>query len=218
MEKKVAVLIVGCGNKDGSEITETVSTLIALSELGAKTEFFSVDRDFVPTHFLTNLKESTPRNLMVEASRITRSQINAIESLVTNDFDALVIPGGNGLLHHLTNWDEKKSKATVYEPVDLVIKSFYQQSKPIGAICIAPLLLALSLGRHKINITLGTHCEFTQEVTKTGAIVESCPVTDFITDRLNKIITTPAYMENNANPHLVFSGIRSMIKELVEMA
>lgn len=218
MEKKVAVLIVGCGNKDGSEVTETVSTLIALSQLNAKAEFFSVDQEFTPTHFLTNQLESSARNLMVEAARITRSQINSIESLVTNDFDAFVIPGGNGVLTHLTNWQEKKHRATVYEPVQQVIKSFYQQSKPIGAICIAPVLLALALGRHKINITLGTQCNFVDEVSKTGAIVETCPVTDFITDRLNKIITTPAYMEENANPYLVFSGIRSMLQEVIEMA
>lgn len=218
MEKKVAVLIIGCGNKDGSEITETVSVIIALSQLNVKTEFFSVDQEFIPTQFLTNQLETQPRNLMVEAARISRSQINPIESLVVQDFDALIIPGGLGVLTHLSNWSEKKHRATVMESVDQVIKNFYQQSKPIGAMCIAPLLLALSLGRHKINITLGTQCNFIDEVTKTGAIVESCPVTDFITDRLNKIVTTPAYMEENANPYLVFTGIQSMLKEVIEMA
>ena len=43
-------------------------------------------------------------------------------------------------------------------------------------------------------------------------------VDDFITDRENKVVTTPAYMYGEAAPHLIFTGIRKALKELVEMA
>ena len=40
----------------------------------------------------------------------------------------------------------------------------------------------------------------------------------YITDRGHKVITTPAYMYNDATPAGVFEGISGLIKELVEMA
>ncbi len=216
--KKIALLFSGCGHKDGAEITEVVSLLVGLNQYKAKVLPFSLDYLVPVTNHLTKKTDNEKkRNMLEEAARITRGEIHDLSSLVVRDFDALVIAGGFGAALHFSNWAEKGSQCEVHEEVKRVIKEFYQQEKPIGAVCIAPVLLAKVLGSHKINITLGDDEKVAAEVRKTGAVVETCPVDDYITDRDHRIITTPAFMYD-ASYDQVFKGINALCKELVEMA
>lgn len=215
--KKIAVVLSGCGFQDGAEVTESVSALIALSELGAEYKVFAPDQEFSSKDHFSGANTG-PRNIMHEAARIARGKIDALDTLNESDFDALVVPGGFGAALHLCNWAEKGAGCDVHPTVQFLIESFHKNSKPIGAICIAPALVAKVLGPHSVTVTIGDDAETAAEIEKTGAQHESCPVDDFITDRENKVITTPAYMYDNAAPHKVFTGIRGALKELVEMA
>ena len=96
--------------------------------------------------------------------------------------------------------------------------SFHAAGKPIGAICIAPTLVAKVLGPQGVTVTIGNDTETAQEVEKTGAHHATCEVTDFVTDRQEKIVTTPAYMYDEAKPSDVFKGIRGLVGEVAEMA
>lgn len=216
--KKIAVVLSGCGNKDGTEITEAIALITGLSQVGAQMTFFAPNREIKAQNFLTNQPMPESRNMMVEAARITRSQMNDLNTLVAKDFDGLAFPGGYGAALHLCTWAQKGSQCEVLPEVKKVIEDFYQQEKAIAAICIAPVLLAKILGKEKITITIGNDKETIQEVLKTGAQHEECPVEDYITDRDHKIITTPAYMYGSARPHQVFNGIQKLVKEFVEMA
>lgn len=218
MSKKIAVILSGCGNKDGSEITEAVSLIISLSSAGAQMTFFAPNQEFTPKNFLTNEPLKEKRNLMTEAARITRSQMQDLKSLNANEFDGLAFPGGFGAALYLCNWAEAGSKCQVHPDVEKAILDFYNQSKPIAAICIAPVLVAKVLGSHSVTVTLGNDPETIKEIEKTGAQHEICPVTDYITDREHKVITTPAYMYGEAKPHQVFQGISGLVKEFIEMA
>ncbi len=215
--KKVAVVLSGCGNKDGSEITEAVSLIIALAQHQAHVQFFAPNIDVTAKNFLTNEALPHKRNILLESARITRSQIQDLNLLNADLFDALVFPGGFGAALHLCNWGEAKSKAKLLPAIQKNILDFYNQSKPIGAICIAPVLLACALGDKNITLTVGDDAGTIAEIEKTGAQHEICPVTDYITDREHKVITTPAYMYD-ANAHQVFTGISGLAKELIEMA
>lgn len=215
--KKIAIVLAGCGNKDGTEITEAVSLIVSLSQKNAQMTFFAPNLEISPKNFLTNEPLSEKRNLMLESARISRSQIKDIKELKASDFDALVFPGGYGAALHLCNWAEAGSKCKVHPEVERVIKDFHKASSPIAAICIAPVLLAKVLGSEGLAITLGADSETAAEARKTGAIVEECPVTDYISDRNHKIITTPAYMYDDANPAQVFEGIQGLANELLEM-
>lgn len=216
--KNVAVVLSGCGHKDGAEITEAVSTLIAISNAGANYEIFAPNLDFHPTNHLTSEKnDKEARNCLTEAARIGRGEAKDLKDLKEKNFDALVFPGGFGAALHLSDWAHKGAKAKVHPEVERVILAFHQASKPIGAICIAPTLVAKVLGSENITVTIGNSVETAKEIEKTGAQHVECPVEDFITDRLHKIITTPAYM-CEAKPHQVFKGISGLISELVEMA
>jgi enhancing lycopene biosynthesis protein 2 len=216
--KKIALVLSGCGHLDGAEITESVSTIIALTELGAQVSCFAPDLDFTPTNFLTRQPETITRNVMQEAARISRGEIHPLEALVAKDFEALVFPGGFGVALHLCDWAKKGSACQVLPAVKTVIEGFYNQQKPIGAICIAPALIAKVLGHHGVQLTIGKDSETAQEIQKTGAKHVDCPVEDFVTDRAHRIVSTPAYMYGNAKPYQVFRGIRGLVQELYNMA
>ncbi|MFN3453347.1 MAG: DJ-1/PfpI family protein [Pseudobdellovibrio sp.] len=192
--RKIALLTVGFAPKQ-TEITEMISALIALSELKVDFKIFALNREIPLNHHT----------------------LHPLEDLNAKDFDALILPGGRGIGDTFSSWFQDQIKMTVHPQVEKAILDFYNASSPIGAICLAPILLAKVLGKHNPNITLGEQFEKTEILLKWGASVDPCPSTDFITDRNTKVITTPAYM-NEATPFEVYTGIRALVKELVEMA
>lgn len=216
--KHIAVVLSGCGYLDGSEITESVSCLIALSQANAQYTIFAPNINYTPMNHKTNEPyPTTQRNTLEESARIARGQVFDLQTLEEKKFDALLFPGGYGAAIHLSNWAQKGSQAQVHPEVERIIRAFHQASKPIGAVCIAPTLVAKVLGSHHVSLTIGNDKETADEIKKTGAKHIDCPVDDFITDRLNKIITTPAYMYNT-DPGKAFKGINALVRELVEMA
>lgn len=216
--KKIAVVLSGCGHRDGSEITESISLLIALSQAGAEVSCFAPNIEIPVVNHINGQAQSEKRNLLVEAARIARGHIQDLAQLQVKDFDALAFPGGYGAAKNLSNWAEKGAHCDVLPDVKRVIVDFHAASKPIAACCMAPVLLARVLGDKKITITVGEDKETAAEIKKTGAFHEECPVDDYITDREGKIVTTPAYMYGNAKPDEVFRGIFGLAHELVEWA
>lgn len=214
--KKIAVVLSGCGFKDGAEITEAVSTLISLSQQGVQYQVFALNKEFTPTNHLTG-KSEPPRQIMAEAARIARGNVKDLKELRAKDFDGIVFPGGYGAALHLCDWAKKGAQCDVDPEAHRVINEFFSENLPIAAICIAPALIARVLGQHGITVTLGNDKEAAAEIEKTGAHHVECRVDDYVTDREHKIITTPAYMYE-AKPHEAFKGISGAIKELVEMA
>lgn len=192
--RKIAILAVGFAPKQ-SEITETISLLISLSEFKAQFKIFAFDL-------------TTPLN---------HHELHSLDSLNPKDFDALVMPGGSGNGTLISTWANDKNKMTVNPTVEKIIKQFHEESKPIGAICMAPIVVAKVLAKHNPNITLGEDFSDSHFVESWKVTVEKCPSTDYITCRDTKVITTPAYM-NDATPFQVYTGIRAFTKELVEMA
>ncbi len=215
--KRVAMILSGSGYLDGTEITEAVSLMIELSRHGAQVEFFAPDEMKPATNHLDKSITTDNRSVLAESARISRSSITALDSLVAKDFDALVLPGGFGAATVLCDWASKGAACSVLPLVSKSIQDFYKLQKPIGACCIAPVLLAKTLGSHKVQLTIGNDPETNQEIRKTGAHPIDCPVDDFVTDRDHRVITTPAYMYD-AKPHEVFLGISKMVSELIEMA
>ncbi|MBX7230539.1 MAG: isoprenoid biosynthesis glyoxalase ElbB [Bdellovibrionales bacterium] len=215
--KKIAVVLSGCGNKDGSEITEAVSALITLSELGVQYSFFAPDIQRESINFLTN-QEAEKRNVLQESARIARGKIHDVVQLKSSDFDGLLFPGGYGVAKNLCDFASKGAQGSVLPSIEKIVLEFYQQKKPMAAICIAPALLALVLGQNKITVTIGKDAGVAEEIRKTGAFHENCSVKDYVSDREHKIITTPAYMYDHASPFEVYTGIRGAVKEFVEMA
>jgi enhancing lycopene biosynthesis protein 2 len=216
MSKKIAVVLSGSGFKDGSEITEAVSTLIHLSALRTQFTVFAPNLDFLATDHLSGA-QLPPRNALSESCRIARGQAMDLKELNVDDFDGLVFPGGYGAAKNLCTFGTEGSNGKVLPLVQKAIRAFYESSKPICAICIAPALIALALKDKNIVLTIGDDPKTASEIEKTGNSHQNCPVNDYVSDRENKIITTPAYMFD-AKPHEIFDGIGGAIRELVEMS
>lgn len=216
-KKRIAVVLSGNGHRDGSEITEAASVLIALDKEGASYSLFAPDITVPSINHLTQAEEGS-HNILTEAARIARGHIEPLQKLNESDFDAIVLPGGSGAAKHLSTWAQAGAKCAVLPELDTALKAFHASSKPIGAICIAPTLVARVLGKHQITVTIGNNKEVAQEIEKTGALHEECPVDDYVTDRLNKVLTTPAYMYGDTTPFKIFTGISKLMRELVEMA
>lgn len=191
--KKFAVVLCGCGPMDGSEIHESVMTLLAIDRNECHYTIFAPDADqfHVMNHYT---KEVMPekRNMLVEAARIARGDIHPLTELKSADFDAVVFPGGYGAAKNLFTYAMKGTKAVVDAEVERVIKDFHAQRKPIGALCISPVLLAKVLGN--ITITVGTDEKTIHDVETFGAQHINTQQTEVIADKENMVFTTPCYM------------------------
>ena len=215
--KKIALVLSGCGHKDGSEVTEAVSTMISITKMSAQYHCFAPDKDIMSSNHYND--ESTGvRNILSESARLCRGKIDDLKSLNANDYDAIIFPGGFGVALHLCNWATAGAQCEVLPDVVRVVREFNEQGKPIGAICIAPALIGKVLGDKEVILTLGNDIEAANELEKTGSVHENCAVDDFVTDRTNKVVSTPAYMYEQASATQVYHGIEGMVKEVVEMA
>ena len=91
MNKKVAVILSGCGVYDGSEIYESVITLLRLDQRGVKVQCFApnIAQMHVINH-LTGEEMPESRNVLTEAARIARGDVMDVRTLAAEQFDALI--------------------------------------------------------------------------------------------------------------------------------
>lgn len=216
--KKIAVILSGCGYLDGAEITEAISTLVAIGQQGAEYQCFAPNKDVAETNHITQKPTGQNRNVMQEAARIARGEIQPLEELKVQGFDALAFPGGFGAALHLCDFAQKGSGGNIDPEVLRIVKEFHDAKKPIAAICIAPAIMALAFGDKGVNVTIGDDQGTASEVEKTGAKHSNCAVEKYVVDTANKVITTPAYMYGTAKPHQIFEGVSGAIAELIKMA
>ncbi len=219
MTKQVAVILSGCGHMDGAEIRESVLTLLALSKMGAKVSIFAPDikqKDVV--NHANGASETSARNVFEESARIARGDIAKLEELSHENFDALIIPGGFGVAKNLSNFAEKGAAADVNVDFKRVVKAFASSKKPIGAICIAPAVLAVILGQeYSPLLTIGDDEGVAAEIEKAGAKHQNCKTNDIIYDTQNKIVTCSAYMRNDELKDIA-QGIEKLVAKVLEIS
>lgn len=194
---KIGVVLSGCGVYDGSEIHEAVISLLALDRAGAEVVIMAPDMEQAVVNHLTGEQvDGAIRNVLEESARIARGNISDIAKIKADDIDALLIPGGFGAAKNLCDFAFKGTDCDVNSEVARLIREIVAAKKPLAAICIAPALVAKVLGDDKLDhqLTIGTDEGTAGAVTSMGATHVNCPVNDFVVDKRNKIITTPAYM------------------------
>jgi enhancing lycopene biosynthesis protein 2 len=194
---KVGVILSGCGVYDGSEINEAVITLLAFDRAGAEVVIMAPDmKQTVVNHLTGKPVEGVSRNVLEESARIARGDISDIAKVKATDIDALFIPGGFGAAKNLCDFAIKGPDCDVHPEVARLIREIVSAKKPLAAICIAPALIAKVLGDDKLShqVTIGTDKETAEAISSMGATHVSCPVNEFVLDKENKIVTSPAYM------------------------
>ncbi|WP_417909958.1 isoprenoid biosynthesis glyoxalase ElbB [Candidatus Electronema sp. PJ] len=191
--KNIAVILSGCGHRDGSEIHEATLSLWAIHKHGAEYQCFAPN---VMQHHVLNhcTGEEMPeqRNVLLESARIARGKIMDLANFEATAFDGLVIPGGVGAVKNLCTYAFAGPDCTVNPDVAHAIKAMHQQGKPIGALCIAPVILAKVLG--KVTVTVGQDAATAANISALGGNHAPTWQGEISVDQENKIVTTPCYM------------------------
>lgn len=216
---KVGVILSGCGVYDGSEIHEAVVTLLALDRAGAEVLIMAPDMEQgVVNHLTGEPVEGASRNVLEESARIARGKISDIAKVKAADIDGLFIPGGFGAAKNLCDFAFKGPDCQVHPDVARLIREIVNAKKPLAAVCIAPALVAKVLGEDKLahQLTIGTDEGTAGAVSSMGATHVSCPVNEFVVDRDNKIITSPAYMLAGRISEAA-EGIEKSVKAFMEL-
>lgn len=215
--KKIGVVLSGCGVRDGSEIHEAVLTLLAIDRNGAKAVCLAPDMEFNVVNHLNNNDTGTTRNVLAESARIARGEIVDIKTASASDLDALILPGGFGAAKNLCTFATEGPGGTVQPEVLHLVREMAKAKKPICAICIAPALLGLALGKDLApQLTIGNDPGTAQAITATGAQHVDCAVNDCVVDRENLIVTTPAYMLAGRISEAA-DGIQKAVKATLEL-
>ena len=223
--KKIAIILSGCGNRDGSELQESLSLLLAIDRRGWQYQCFAPEGMFevVPHVDIGETEEEgtildiEQRDIFVESARIARGDIKPLEEYKPADYDALALPGGMGAARNLSTFAFDGPRMEVVDSVADAILETYRAKKPVVAMCIAPMVVAKVLGRYEVHLTLGPSDNQASQVAQGfGCKVEACGPTDVCVDGEHKVITTPAYM---AATHIsqIFDGAEHLVAALEQM-
>ncbi|GGO77745.1 glyoxalase [Marinobacterium nitratireducens] len=216
--KKVAVILSGCGVYDGSEIYESVLTLLRLEQQGAEYQCMAPD---VPQLHVVDHQSGEPvpgesRNVLQEAARLARGRIIDIGTASAADYDALILPGGFGAAKNLSDFALKGDQCTVNPQVAALARAFHDAGKPVGLMCIAPTMIPKLLGQG-IRCTIGEDAEVAGAIERMGGVHQACGVDAIVEDTGAKVVTTPAYMLAGSILEAQ-SGINKLIDRVLELA
>jgi enhancing lycopene biosynthesis protein 2 len=216
---KIGVILSGCGVYDGAEIHESVLTLLALDRVGAEAVCVAPDTDqmHVVNHLTGDEAAGEKRNVLVESARIARGNVKDIARAKGSDVDGIVIPGGFGAAKNLCDFAVSGADCKAHPEVARYLKEARAAGKPIGAICIAPALLARIFGEEKPELTIGTDKDTASNLEKMGACHASHAVDEIHVDEARRIVTTPAYMLAESISQAA-AGIEKLVAKVVEMA
>lgn len=215
--KTVGVVLSGCGFLDGSEIHEATLTLLALDQRGVKTVVMAPD---VAQHHVVNHVQKKAaageRNVLEESARIARGNIRPLGEVKVSELDALIFPGGFGAAKNLCTWAFEGTKMTVRDDVAALIREVHAAKKPLGFICIAPVIGAKVLG-HGVHLTIGDDPETAAAIEAFGGKHVARKVEEIEVDREKRVVSTPAYMFHTSIAH-VQKGIDRLVSAVLELA
>ena len=214
---KVGVLLSGCGVMDGSEIHEAVLTLLCLDKEGIQAVCIAPDKDQTQViNHLTNKPVNEKRNILVESARIARGNIKDIKQVIPSELDAVILPGGFGAACNLSSFAKDGLNVKIMPEVESFLLEMNKLKRPIGAICIAPNIVAKLFGNKNIELTIGNDQNTANNLEKMGAKHINKEADGIVIDNKNLIVTTPAYMLAKG-PSEVEAGISKLVKAIIEL-
>lgn len=212
--KRFAVILSGCGVYDGAEIHESVLTLLGIEKAGSSWEVFApdIEQAHVINH-RTGEEMPEKRNVLTESARIARGAIKSLDAYRPEDFDGLILPGGFGAAKNLCNWAFIGPDCEVLPLLAEKIKRCLALDKPIGAMCITPVILGKLLG--DVHITIGADPADAALVAKMGSQHITTTHGQVIRDPKYKIFTTPCYMLD-ATLLDIAQGTENLVREMLK--
>ena len=213
--KRFAVVLSGNGVFDGSEIHEAVMTLLAIDNNKSEYQVFApdIEQHHVLNH-LTGEEMNEKRNVLIESARIARGNAKALSEYDVKDFDALILPGGFGAAKNLSTFAFDGANCSVNPAVENAILSTHQAGKPIGALCIAPVILAKVLGN--VKLTIGQDQGTADAIETMGGKHFKTQAREITIDHDNKIVTNPCYMLDSSIADIQ-EGAKNVVEAMLEM-
>lgn len=214
--KKIAVVLAGNGVFDGAEIHEATLTLLAIKRNGAEYQCFAPDinQAHVVNH-ITGEEMNETRNVLVESARIARGNIKALSAYKAADYDAIIFPGGFGAAKNLCTFAFDGADCSVNQDVENAIRTTAVAEKPIGALCIAPALIAKVLG--DVEVTIGNDEGTANAIETMGGTHVAATHGEIVVDKKYKVVTTPCYMLD-ATIDQIADGAENAVKKVLELA
>ena len=211
--KKFAVILSGCGVFDGAEIHESVMTILAIVKNGGSYEIFApnIMQHHVVNH-ITGEEMNEKRNVLIESARIARGKIKDLKDFNVNNFDAVIFPGGFGVAKNLSSFAFDGTNCSVNEEIEKVIKDVIAKEKPIGALCISPVIIAKII--NGATVTIGQDKGTAEAIKNMGGKHENTNNREISIDKKYKIVTNPCYMLD-ANIIDIQEGTDNVIKEIL---
>ncbi len=213
--KKIAIVLSGCGVYDGAEIHEAVMTMLAASKLGVMYQLYAPDINqmHVINHLTGEVMEET-RNVLVESARIARGNVKPLSEYKSDNYDALVFPGGFGVAKNLCTFAIDGTEMTVNHEIARVVKETHMDGKPIGALCISPVMLAKLIPG--AQLTIGQDQATADTIKTFGGEHIATDNTGIAVDKKNKLVTTPCYMLDS-NVLQISQGAENLMRALIEL-
>jgi len=214
---KFAIVLSGSGRADGSEIHEATCAMLAIDCLGSTYQCFApnIEQSVVVNH-LTGQKTDEKRSVLTEAARLARGNILDLKDYNPDDFDGIVFPGGLGAVINWCDFSIKGVNCDVDSSVQKAILDSNKKGVVIGAMCIAPVLIAKVLGSKGVHVTIGNDKGVATAIERTGAVHENKDVIEVCVDELRKVVTTPAYMLASSIKE-VCEGADNMVKAMIKL-
>lgn len=182
---KWLVLLTGCGLGDGSCIEETVLTYTALDKYGCDYLPVAEDTQAPAVNHITEQPEEM-RSVLTEAARLGRGRIRPLDTVDMAEYDALVIPGGLGLLRGPASGTAE------------LVRQFAARGKRIGTMCAGIDFLRAVLGPQVLQ-----------------NLAENTPADGFCRDEDGAFFYTPAFRKTGSC-HIMQQGIDGMIRAMQE--
>ncbi len=212
--KKFAVVLSGCGVLDGAEIHEATLSLLAIALAGAEYEIFAPDiAQYHVINHITGKEMDEKRNVLIESARIARGKISPLSMFKAASFDALLFPGGFGAAKNLSSFAFDGPACKVNGEVESAIKAMLSAKKPIGALCIAPAILARIIESAKV--TIGQDKGTADAILAMGGKHVSTSHGEVVEDTINRVFTTPCYMLD-ASIIDIYAGANNVVKAMMK--
>jgi len=222
MAKRVGVLLSGCGRLDGSDVGETLLTLLVIERAGAEAVCAAPDADQagVVDHLNGAGAPAGTRNARVEAARLAGPQVLRLADLDANAIDALIVPGGEGPIATLSDYPERRELCTIHPDVARLLRGMLQGRRPMGFFGLSALFAARVLGPAAgVRVTLGTKgTPYAKHAAVMGADVRPCPPEDLIVDQKARVYSSPGFLAEGARLAAVARAVDRLVRAVVASA
>jgi dolichyl-phosphate beta-glucosyltransferase len=219
MKPKVGVVLSGCGVYDGAEIHESVLTLLALDRARRRGRLPRARRP-------AEARRQPPDGPARRGGDAERPRGGGEDRARSDEGPRRVRrrharrPRPAGRLRRRQEPLRLRLRGAgceVHPEVARVVRAVHAAGKPVGAVCIAPVILARLLGDEKPKVTIGSDPGTAAAIGKMGGEHVPCGGGGAVVDEEKRLVTSPAYMLDSPISE-VSAGIEKLVAELLRMA